>query len=147
MGVEHRDHRSTVMPANKLAKKTKVKAEVLKFSINCAKPVDDGIMDSGAFEKFLHDRIKVNGKAGQLGDQVAIERSGSVITVIAEAPFSKRYLKYLTKKFLKKHQLRDWLHVIADTRTSYELRYFEIQGDDEDADDELIRICGTFLPW
>merc|ERR1711998_331509 len=98
MGVEHRDHRSTVMPANKLAKKTKVKAEQLKFSINCAKPVDDGIMDSGAFEKFLHDRIKVNGKAGQLGDQVAIERSGSVITVIAEAPFSKRYLKYLTKK-------------------------------------------------
>merc|ERR1711918_37755 len=106
------------MPANKLAKKSKIKAEILKFSINCAKPVDDGIMDSGAFEKFLHDRIKVNGKAGQLGDQVAIERSGSVITVIAEAPFSKRYLKYLTKKFLKKHQLRDWLHVIADTRTS-----------------------------
>merc|ERR1712022_18747 len=121
---EHRDHRSTVMPANKLAKKTKAKA------------VDDGIMDSGAFEKFLHDRIEVNGNAGQLGDQVAIERSGSVIIVIAEAPFSKRYLKYLTEKFLKKHQLRDWLHVIADTRTSYELRYFEIQGDDEDADDE-----------
>merc|ERR1711918_23639 len=139
MGVEHRDHRSTVMPANKLAKKTKVKAEVLKFSINCAKPVDDGIMDSGAFEKFLHDRIKVNGKAGDLGDAVSIERAGSIITVTADAPFSKRYLK--------KHQLRDWLHVIADSRTSYELRYFEIQGDEEDADDELIRICGTFLPW
>merc|ERR1712022_57719 len=121
---EHRDHRSTVMPANKLAKKTKAKA------------VDDGIMDSGAFEKFLHDRIKVNGKAGDLGDAVSIERAGSIITVTADAPFSKRYLKYLTKKFLKKHQLRDWLHVIADSRTSYELRYFEIQGDEDDADDE-----------
>merc|ERR1712022_92473 len=121
---EHRDHRSTVMPANKLAKKTKAKA------------VDDGIMDSGAFEKFLHDRIKVNGKAGDLGDAVSIERAGSIITVTADAPFSKRYLKYLTKKFLKKHQLRDWLHVIADSRTSSELRYFEIQGDEDDADDE-----------
>merc|ERR1712151_1326968 len=136
MGVQSEDHRLAVMPANKLAKKSKIKAEILKFSINCAKPVDDGIMDSGAFEKFLHDRIKVNGKAGQLGDAVQIERNGSVITVIAEAPFSKRYLKYLTKKFLKKHQLRDWLHVIADTRPSYELRYFEIQGDDDEADDE-----------
>merc|ERR1712151_174310 len=117
MGVQSEDHRLAVMPANKLAKKSKIKAEILKFSINCAKPVDDGIMDSGAFEKFLHDRIKVNGKAGDLGDAVSIERAGSIITVIAEAPFSKRYLKYLTKKFLKKHQLRDWLHVIADSRT------------------------------
>merc|ERR1712226_1063372 len=136
MGVQSEDHRLAVMPANKLAKKSKIKAEILKFSINCAKPVDDGIMDSGAFEKFLHDRIKVNGKAGDLGDAVSIERAGSIITVTAEAPFSKRYLKYLTKKFLKKHQLRDWLHVIADSRTSYELRYFEIQGEDDDAEED-----------
>merc|ERR1712188_338221 len=126
MGVEHRDHRSTVMPANKLAKKTKVKAEVLKFSINCAKPVDDGIMDSASFEKFLHDRIKVNGKAGNLGEAVVIGREKSKINVTAEAPFSKRYLKYLTKKYLKKQQLRDFLHVVAPNKTSYELRYFNI---------------------
>merc|ERR1712110_1269518 len=123
MGVRHfsETNRAAMSSAKKATKKVK-KAEQLKFSINCAKPVDDGIMDAGAFEKFLHDRIKVNGKAGQLGDAVVIDRSGSEITVTAEAPFSKRYLK--------KHQLRDWLHVIADTRTSYELRYFEIQGDD-----------------
>jgi large subunit ribosomal protein L22e len=82
-------------------------------------------------EKFLHDRIKVNGKAGQLGEVVKITRDKSTITIHAVAPFSKRYLKYLTKKFLKKNQLRDWLHVIADAPQSYELRYFEIQGEEE----------------
>ncbi len=80
----------------------------------------------------MHDRIKVNGKAGQLADLVKITREKNSIVVTAEAPFSKRYLKYLTKKFLKKNQLRDWLHVVADTKNTYELRYFEIQGDEED---------------
>merc|ERR1712183_684305 len=130
-------NRAVMSSAKKVAKKTK--SDKLKFSINCTKPVDDGIMDAGAFEKFLNDRIKVRalgGKAGELGEAVSITRNGSTITVTADEPFSKRYLKYLTKKFLKKRQLRDWLHVIADSRTSYELRYFEIQGDEYEADDE-----------
>lgn len=39
-----------------------------------------------------------------------------------------RYLKYLTKKYLKKHNVRDWLRVIASNkdRNVYELRYFNI---------------------
>ena len=51
---------------------------------------------------------------------------GSKVYVQAEAPFSKRYLKYLTKKFLKKKQLRDWLRVVANNKSTYELRYFKI---------------------
>ena len=48
-----------------------------------------------------------------------------------------RYLKYLTKKYLKKHNVRDWLRVIASNkdRNVYELRYFNIaenEGEDED---------------
>lgn len=31
------------------------------------------------------------------------------ITVTSSIPLSKRYLKYLTKKFLKKNTLRDWI--------------------------------------
>lgn len=43
-------------------------------------------------EQFLHERIKVNGKAGGLGGGVvSIERSKSKITVSSEVPFSKRY--------------------------------------------------------
>uniref|UniRef100_A0A667I988 Large ribosomal subunit protein eL22 n=1 Tax=Lynx canadensis TaxID=61383 RepID=A0A667I988_LYNCA len=63
------------------------------------------------------ERIKVNGKAGNLGGGVVtIERSKSKITVTSEVPFSKRYLKYLTKKYLKKTNLRDWLRVVANAK-------------------------------
>ena len=32
------------------------------------------------------------------------------------SPCLRRYLKYLTKKFLKKHNVRDWLRVIASNK-------------------------------
>ena len=60
----------------------------------------------------------------------------SKVYVQAEAPFSKRYLKYLTKKFLKKKQLRDWLRVVANNKTTYELRYFKIHDDEDGEGDE-----------
>ncbi|XP_010914459.2 large ribosomal subunit protein eL22z isoform X2 [Elaeis guineensis] len=108
------------------------------FTIDCAKPVEDKIMEIASLEKFLQERIKVaGGKAGALGDQVAVTRDKSKITVTSEGPFSKRYLKYLTKKYLKKHNVRDWLRVIASNkdRSVYELRYFNIaenEGEEED---------------
>jgi large subunit ribosomal protein L22e len=107
------------------------KAVVSKFTIDCWQPVDDKVLDPSNFEKFLHDRIKVNGKAGQLGTKVAISRDKSKVVVAAEQPFSKRYLKYLTKKYLKKQQLRDYLHVVATSASTYELKYFSIEGNEE----------------
>lgn len=50
------------------------KKQVVKFVIDCHIPVEDCVLDPASFEKFLHDRIKVNGKAGQLGDAVTIAR-------------------------------------------------------------------------
>uniref|UniRef100_A0A2K6EBZ5 Large ribosomal subunit protein eL22 n=1 Tax=Macaca nemestrina TaxID=9545 RepID=A0A2K6EBZ5_MACNE len=48
-------------------------------------------MDAANFEQFLRERIKVNGKAGNLGGGVVtIERSKSKITVTSEVTFSKR---------------------------------------------------------
>jgi len=50
----------------------------------------------------------------------------------------RRYLKYLTKKYLKKQQLRDYLHVVANSqaKNTYELRYFNINADEGDAEAE-----------
>ena len=48
-----------------------------------------------------------------------------------------RYLKYLTKKFLKKNNLRDYIRVVATSKTNYELRYFQInQAEEEESGDE-----------
>jgi len=117
-------------------KKGVVKKTQLKFTIDCSHPVNDGIMDPSAFEKFLHDHIKINGKTGVLGNKVTITRDKTKLTIVALAPFSKRYLKYLTKKFLKKQQLRDWLRVVASNKNAYELRYFNIHENEDDDEDE-----------
>jgi len=91
--------------------------------------VDDKVLDAASFEKFLHDRIKVNGKAGELGTKVTITREKAKVVVAAELPFSKRYLKYLTKKYLAKTQLRDYIHVVASAKNAYELKYFKINSE------------------
>jgi large subunit ribosomal protein L22e len=108
--------------------------EYVTYELDCSAPVKDGIFDAASFEKFLHDRIKVNGKTGVLGDKVVITRDGAIVSVKVEQPFSKRYLKYLTKKYLKKQQLRDWLRVIAKGKLAYQLSYFNIQNDDDDVE-------------
>nr|GEU47563.1 Gag protein [Tanacetum cinerariifolium] len=74
------------------------KKKVSTFVIDCGKPVEDKIMEIASLEKFLQERIKVGGKAGNLGDSVTISREKNKISVTADSNFSKRYLKYLTKK-------------------------------------------------
>ncbi|KAL9280851.1 putative ribosomal protein L22e [Arabidopsis thaliana] len=118
----------------------KGKKKGVSFTIDCSKPVDDKIMEIASLEKFLQERIKVGGKAGALGDSVSITREKSKITVTADGQFSKRvfwYLKYLTKKYLKKHNVRDWLRVIAANkdRNLYELRYFNIAENEAEEED------------
>ncbi|RUP43951.1 ribosomal protein L22e [Jimgerdemannia flammicorona] len=125
------------MPAAKGANKAKKAPPKLKFVIDVSGPANDKIFDAAGFEKFLHDRIKVSGRTNNLGDAVTITRGDdSKITVTANTAFSKRYLKYLTKKFLKKHQLRDWLRVIATDKNTFELKYFNIANNEDDDDDD-----------
>ncbi|XP_053454410.1 60S ribosomal protein L22-like [Nycticebus coucang] len=126
---------AAVPPVKKLVPKggKKKKKQVLKFTLDCTHPVEDEIMDAANFEQFLQERIKVNGKSENLGGGVVtLKRRKSKITVTSKLPFSKRYLKYLTKKDLKNHHLRDWLHVVANSKESYELRYFQINQDEEE---------------
>jgi len=66
------------------------KGKGVTFTIDCAKPVEDKIMDIASLEKFLQDRIKVGGKAGALGDIVAVTREKNKITVTSDSNFSKR---------------------------------------------------------
>lgn len=75
----------------------------------------------------------MNGKTGKLGELIRIEVNSSKkeVTVVSSTKFAKRYLKYLTKKFLKKQMLRDYIRVIANGKSTYELRYFNVEEDAE----------------
>ncbi|XP_032752893.1 60S ribosomal protein L22-like 1 [Rattus rattus] len=117
-------------------KDKKPKKSTWRFHLDLTHPVEDGIFDSGNFEQFLREKVKVNGKTGNLGNVVHIERLKNKITVVSEKQFSKRYLKYLTKKYLKKNNLRDWLRVVASDKETYELRYFQISQDEDGSESE-----------
>jgi len=56
--------------------------------------------------------------------------------VTSNIAFSKRYLKYLTKKFLKKNSLRDWIRVVASSKDNYQLRFYNIAGAGEEEEEE-----------
>ena len=120
------------MKSTKQTKGNREKKVVLKFTIDCSKPVEDKVFSTTAFADFLKQRIKVNGRTGQLGSDIAVEGDGKGISVTAGVAFSKRYLKYLTKKYLKKHSLREFLYVVANTKTSYQIRYFNIQQEENE---------------
>ena len=110
------------------------KKKTVKFYVDCWQPVEDSVLDVATFEKLLRDTIKVDNKAGNLGDKVVLSTEKTKVVVQAtDGVIAKRYLKYLTKKYLKKQQLRDYLHVVATAKNTYEMRYFSInsEGDEE----------------
>ena len=74
------------------------------------------------FEKFFPGIFFVRHELGKFLKnsekkfQVAISSTKTKIQVNADIDFSKRYLKYLSKKYLKANNLRDWLRVVADSK-------------------------------
>ncbi|KAB0343101.1 hypothetical protein FD754_020027, partial [Muntiacus muntjak] len=66
------------------------------------------------------EKVKVNEKIRDLGNVTHIESFKNKITV----------------KYLKKNNLRDWLHVVASEKETYELCYFQISQDEDESDYE-----------
>merc|ERR1712227_1023848 len=95
----------------------------IKLFIDCTHPVEDGIMNCADFEKYLQERIKIGGKTSNFGKEFNMERQKTKLAFTSDIPFSKRYL-------------RDWLRVVASAKDSYELRYFQINNEESDNEDE-----------
>lgn len=115
--------------ANKKGTKTGKKS-TLKFTIDCKLPIEDNVIVLKDFSSFLEQRIKVENKTGNLGTSVTVSMDKESIVVESKIPFSKRYLKYLTKKYLKKQDLKEFLRVIAVNKNTYALRYFKINNEE-----------------
>ena len=115
--------------ANKKGAKTGKKS-TQKFVIDCRLPIEDNVIVLKDFESFLTQKIKVDNKTGNLGSAVTVSADKDNLVVEAKIAFSKRYLKYLTKKYLKKQDLKEFLRVIAVSKNTYALRYFKIQNEE-----------------
>ncbi|KAG5464170.1 hypothetical protein LSCM1_00350 [Leishmania martiniquensis] len=104
------------------------------FKIDCSIPAADGIFSEdvlGNFEQFFQDNTKLNGRKGKLSDKVRMSMNDNVLTITTTMAYRKKYFKYLTKKFLKKKDLRDWIRILSTGKGAYQLKYFNIQDQDE----------------
>lgn len=101
-------------------------AKGIKYILDCTKPVEDTIIEMEGLEKFFQDRIKVDNKTNNLKDKIVVTSDEKKLYITVHIPFSKRYIKYLAKKYIKFHQLRDFLRVVAKGKLAYQLRYYNV---------------------
>lgn len=123
------------MPAIQKISKKKVAKVNLKFVLDCTQVAQDSLLQPKNFSEFLQQKIKVQNKTGNLGDSVKVETDDKKVTVKSTIPLSKRYLKYLAKKYLKRNNLRNFLHVVSTDKNKYELKYFNIDSKAEDGEE------------
>ena len=112
-------------PAKKAAP-VKGKKHQVKFTIDCRLPIEDNVIVLSDFADFLKQSIKVEGKKGNIAGSVNVSTDKASIVVEPKITFSKRYLKYLSKKYLKKQNLKEFMRVISTKKNTYELKYFQI---------------------
>ena len=100
----------------------------ITYIIDLKDPIKDGVIEISDIKSHLEQSIKLNGKKG-LGDSVKVDSKDTQILVSTNVVFSKRYIKYLTKRYLKKQDLRDFLRVVATSKNSYAIKFFNISED------------------
>ncbi|ESL11839.1 60S ribosomal protein L22 [Trypanosoma rangeli SC58] len=81
--------------------------------------------------QYFQDNVKLNGRKGKLTEKVRVRLHNKVLTILTTMAYRKKYFKYLTKKFLKKKDLRDWIRILARGKDTYQLKYFNIQDQEE----------------
>jgi large subunit ribosomal protein L22e len=113
-------------------KETKVKAKTFrKYFVDFAEVIKSNLVTLEAAIKYLNENIKFNNlkthkdkpsfikvSAGGKGDKkntLCVEIENSVKT-------SKRYIKYLIKRFLKKENILSFMRVISTSTNTYSVK-------------------------
>lgn len=81
------------------------------------------------------ENIKVDGHAGNLGDDITVTEEGSKVIVVSNTQFSGKYLKYLSKRYLKKNQIRDWIRFVSVKQNQYQLQFYSVADEEEENDE------------
>lgn len=120
-----------------VGKKPRVKKVPQTVVIDCSAPAGDKIMDIATLEKYLLDRIKIEGRTQNYAGVLTVSKTKTCITLqTTKRVFPKCYIKFLVKKYLKKHNLRDWLRISANGKEGYVLKYFNIASPDEEEEED-----------
>ncbi|KAG7692896.1 hypothetical protein KL930_004243 [Ogataea haglerorum] len=117
-----------------LTSQTKKNQKVAKkFTVDCSGPTENGVFDPASYVKYLVEHIKVDGHLGNLGNDITVSQEGAAkVVVVSTTKFSGKYLKYLSKRYLKKNQIRDWIRFVSVKKNEYQLQFYSVAVDDDE---------------
>ena len=119
---------SSEQPKKEEKKVEKKEKSYKKYTVDFSSPVDNKLLSLEAASKYLNSNMKVNGLKGKLGDSIKVSTSDSkskntlVIQVDSQMKFSKRYIRYLVKKFLKREGIVKYLTVASSAPNAYAVK-------------------------
>lgn len=104
-----------------------------RYTVDFNSPVTGNLLSLESAQKYLESNIKVNGVKKNLGEAVRVgtsdkkdkQKNTVEIRVDNKMKFSKRYIKYLVKKFLKKENISLYLRTVASGPSSYVVKLFD----------------------
>ena len=124
----------------------KLRKQLNQYVIDVSIPVTDKLFDISEFEKYLSEHMKIEGKTKNFGELIKITTQKQRIVVDAtnftplytnpkqqksgsspKFSVSKKALKYYTKKFLKKSNLRDHLRLVSEGKSGFLLKYYNVE--------------------
>lgn len=117
------------------AKKTNKKENVYKkkFLVDFNPAITNNLLSLETAVSYLNSRIKLNGLTNKLGDKIEVnatdkkekQKNTVVVAVDSNLQFSKRYIRYLVKKFLKKEGISSFLRVISTGPQGFVVKMFQ----------------------
>ena len=101
-----------------------------KYTIDFNSPIENNLLTLESALKYLQSNMKLKGLKGKLGDSIKINSTEKtdnaknvlVISVDTTLEFSKKYLKYLMKKFLKREGIGKFLTVSSTSPNGYTVK-------------------------
>ena len=104
-----------------------------KFNVDFNAPVSNKLLSLETAINYLEYNIKVNGLKKNLENLVKVSGSDKkeksknniLVQVDNKMKFSKRYIKYLVKKLLKRENIISYLRVVAQGPNSYVVKIFQ----------------------
>ena len=101
-----------------------------RYTVDFNSPVDNNLLTLESALKYMQSNMKINGLKGKLGNTIKISITGKndknkntlIVSVDSQLQFSKRYIRYLVKKFLKREGIARFLTVSSTSPNAYTVK-------------------------
>ena len=117
------------MLSKKDDKKDQKQISYKKFTVDFSSPLENKLLTLESVLHYLQTNMKLNGLKGKLGKTIMISmddlkknKNVIVISVDSSIKFSKRYIRYLVKKYLKKEGIAKYLTLSATSPGAYAVK-------------------------